>query len=152
MNIKVIGLSALSGFGFISSAHAQAAPGGFGGFDFMSMLPLVLIFAVFYFFLIRPQQKKVQQQKQLLSTLRRGDRVMTTGGIIGVISKVVSEQELQVEIAEGVRVRVARAMVAELLSKTEPVSESSEESPSSEHKKADSKHPVKKAAGRPKKQ
>ncbi|MBP9692284.1 MAG: preprotein translocase subunit YajC [Alphaproteobacteria bacterium] len=151
MNIKVIHLTALSGFGFISSAHAQAAPGGFGGFDFMSMLPLVLIFAVFYFFLIRPQQKKVQQQKQLLSTLRRGDRVMTTGGIMGVITKVVSDQELQVEIAEGVRVRVARAMVAELISKTEPVSESSEETHSSEHKKADSKPPVKKASGRPKK-
>jgi preprotein translocase subunit YajC len=110
----------------IQDAYAQAAPSGPGGFDFISMLPLVLIAAVFYFFIIRPQQKKVQQQKQLLSALRRGDRVMTTGGIIGVITKVVSDQELQVEIAEGVRVRVARAMVAELLSKTEPVSESSE--------------------------
>lgn len=94
-----------------------------GGIDFMSLLPLVLIFAVFYFFLIRPQQKKAQQQREMLSHLRRGDRIVTSGGLIGVITKVVSDQELQIEISEDVRVRVARAMVAEVLSKTEPTSE-----------------------------
>jgi len=129
----------------IPPAHAQAS--GFGGFDFMSILPLVLIFAVFYFFLIRPQQKKAQQQKDLLSALRRGDRIVTNGGLIGVISKVVSDQELQVEIAEGVRVRVARAMVANLLSKTEPVSDSAEGSSLTEDKKT----LPKKTGARPKK-
>lgn len=119
----------------ISEARAQAATGGFGGFDFMSILPLVLIFAVFYFFLIRPQQKKAQQQKELLSALRRGDRIITAGGLIGVIHKVVNDQELQVEVAEGVRVRIARPMVATVLSKTEPVPDSSEDNPSTENKK-----------------
>src|SRR5436190_7356640 len=124
----------------ISPANAQAATGGFGSFDFMSILPLVLIFAVFYFFLIRPQQKKAQEQKNLLSALRRGDRIVTNGGLIGVIHKVISDQELQVEIAEGVRVRVVRSMVASLLSKTEPVSESADDL-----KAAEAKPVVKKA-------
>jgi preprotein translocase subunit YajC len=122
-------------YSFISPAHAQAA-GGVGGFDFTSLLPLILIFAVFYFFLIRPQQKKAQQLREVLSSLRRGDRILTNGGLIGVIVKIVSEQELQVEIAEGVRVRVARAMVADVLSKTEPARELPEEQPRSEDKKS----------------
>ena len=129
----------------ISPAQAQAAIGGSSGFDFMSLLPLALIFVVFYFFLIRPQQKKSQEQRSLLSALRRGDRIVTTGGLIGVITKVISDQELQVEIADGVRVRVARAMVASLLSKTEIVSESAEETSASDAKK------TKPSAGRKKK-
>lgn len=129
----------------ISPANAQAA-GNLGGFDFMSILPLVLIFGVFYFFLIRPQQKKAQEQKNLLSALRRGDRIVTNGGLIGTIHKVVSDQELQVEIAEGVRVRVVRSMVSSLLSKTEPVSDKVEDSSPTEEKPT-----AKKAAGRPKK-
>lgn len=108
---------------FISPANAQAAPGPLG-FDIMSLLPLILIFAVFYFFLIRPQQKKAQQQKALLSSLKRGDRVLTNGGLIGTVTKVISEQELEVEIADGVKVRIARPMVADLLLSTEPARES----------------------------
>ncbi|MBY0293397.1 MAG: preprotein translocase subunit YajC [Alphaproteobacteria bacterium] len=127
-------------------AYAQST--SIAGFDFMSLLPLVLIFAVFYFFLIRPQQKKAQQQKELLAGLRRGDKVVTNGGLIGVISKVISDQEVQVEIAENVRVRVVRAMVSQILSKTEPVSEDTHESPSSEDKKSTA---VKGSAGRKKK-
>src|SRR3546814_10259460 len=88
---------------FISPAYAQA--GGAGAFDIAAFLPLILIFAVFYFLLIRPQQKKVKQHRELVSNLRRGDRVVTAGGLIGTVSKVVSDTELQVEIAEGVRVR-----------------------------------------------
>ena len=72
----------------ISEAQAQSMPtASVGGFDLMSLLPLALIFVVFYFFLIRPQQKKVQEQKNLISSLRRGDRVVTSGGIIGLITK-----------------------------------------------------------------
>ena len=128
---------------FISPAHAQAAAGGFGGFDFVSLLPLVLIFGVFYLFLIRPQQKKAQQQKDLLSSIRRGDRIVTNGGLIGIVTKVMSDQELQVEIADGVRVRIVRAMVASLLSKTEPAPETSEEARPSEHKKPKTKPALK---------
>jgi preprotein translocase subunit YajC len=88
-----------------------------------SILPLVLIFVVFYFLLIRPQQKKVKDHKALVEALRRGDRVVTGGGLIGTVSKVINDSEIQIEIAEGVRVRVVRHMVQEVLSKTEPVSD-----------------------------
>lgn len=125
----------------ISPAQAQAT-GGMGGFDIMSILPLGLIFVVFYFFLIRPQQKKAQQQKSLLDSLRRGDKIITSGGIIGVIHKVVNDQELQVEIAEGVRVRMVRAMVTDLLSKTELAAEAPSSSEPTPVKKPESKPAV----------
>lgn len=103
----------------ISPAYAQAA-GAPAGFDIMSLLPLVLIFVVFYFLLIRPQQKKMKQHREMLSALRRGDKVVTNGGIVGTISKVLSQDELQVEIADGVRVKVMRGMIASVVSRTEP--------------------------------
>jgi preprotein translocase subunit YajC len=106
---------------WISPAYAQAAGGGMGGFDIVSLLPLVLIFVVFYFLLIRPQQQKMKAHRAMLSAIRRNDRVLTGGGIIGTVTKVVSDGELIVEIAEGVRVRVARGTIAEVLSRTEPV-------------------------------
>ncbi|MBM3572390.1 MAG: preprotein translocase subunit YajC [Alphaproteobacteria bacterium] len=108
---------------FVSPAFAQAAGGADAGFGLMQLLPLVLIFVVFYFLLIRPQQKKVKHHKEMLGALRRGDRIVTSGGIIGTITKVASDTELVVEIAEGVRVRVARGMISEVLAKTEPVKE-----------------------------
>ncbi|WP_029011256.1 preprotein translocase subunit YajC [Azospirillum halopraeferens] len=105
---------------FISTAYAQtAAPGG-GADMFMSMLPLILIFVVFYFLLIRPQQRKMKEHKAMLDAVRRGDRVVTGGGIIGTITKVGPEDELTVEIAENVRVRVLRSTVNLVLSKGEP--------------------------------
>lgn len=106
---------------FISAAYAQAAAdAGAGGFGLVQLAPLVLIFVVFYFLLIRPQQKKMKAHRDMVSALRRGDRVVTAGGIIGLVTKVLSDNELQVEIAEGVRVRVTRASVTELVAKTEP--------------------------------
>ena len=105
---------------FVSPTFAQAAGAADAGFGLMQLLPLVLIFVVFYFLLIRPQQKKMKQHKELLGALRRGDRIVTTGGIIGTITKVASDTELVLEIAEGVRVRLVRGMVAEVLAKTEP--------------------------------
>jgi preprotein translocase subunit YajC len=103
---------------WISPAYAQSAGGS--GFDLVSLAPLLLIFVVFYFLLIRPQQQKMKTHRAMLGAIRRNDRVLTGGGIIGVVTKVVSDGELIVEIAEGVRVRVARATVADVLSKTEP--------------------------------
>lgn len=101
----------------ISPAYAQSA----GGSDFVvSLLPLVLIFVVFYFLLIRPQQKKVKTHKEMLSNIRRGDRVVTNGGIIGTVTRVNDDNELTLEIAEGVRVRSLRSMVADVLAKIEP--------------------------------
>jgi preprotein translocase subunit YajC len=109
---------------FISPAYAQAAgaaaPGGAGAI--MQFAPLVLIFIVFYFLLIRPQQKKAKEHRALLSNLRRGDRVVTGGGIIGTVTRVVDkDDEISVEIADGVRVKVLRSTVTAVLSKPEPV-------------------------------
>ncbi len=105
---------------FISPAFAQAADVAGQPSLVQSMLPLALIFVVFYFLLIRPQQKKMKQHKAMLGSLRRGDRVVTGGGIIGTLTKVINENELQVEIADGVRVRVERSQVAGVVAKTEP--------------------------------
>ncbi|MBL8669060.1 MAG: preprotein translocase subunit YajC [Alphaproteobacteria bacterium] len=105
----------------ISDAFAQAAGGAGGDSNFLvSLAPLILIFVVFYFLLIRPQQKKMKQHKELIAALRRGDRIVTSGGIVATVSKVIDEQFLQVEIAEGVRVRLLRGMVTEVMSKAEP--------------------------------
>ncbi|MEK9678063.1 MAG: preprotein translocase subunit YajC [Rhodospirillaceae bacterium] len=100
---------------FISPAYAQAAGGGDGGFA--TLLPLVLIFAVFYFLLIRPQQKKAKQHREMLAAIRRGDKVITGGGILGTVTKVLNENEVAVEIAEGIKVKVQRSMIAGVLSK-----------------------------------
>lgn len=104
----------------ISTAYAQ----GLGFLDsqgaLVQFLPLVLIFVVFYFLLIRPQQKKAKDQRAMLDALRRGDRVVTGGGIIGSVSRVVNAEEVQVEIAEGVRVRVLRSTISSVLSKPDP--------------------------------
>ncbi|MDX1425003.1 MAG: preprotein translocase subunit YajC [Kiloniellales bacterium] len=103
----------------ISPAYAQAAGGG-GGADFSFLIMMVLLFMVFYFLLIRPQQKKMKQHKAMVEALKRGDKVVTQGGIFGTITKVVSDAEVQVEIAEGVRVRVVKGTISEVLSKPEP--------------------------------
>lgn len=104
----------------VSTAYAQAAGGGSaGGFELMSFLPLILIFVVFYFLLIRPQQRKLKEHKSMLDALRRGDRVVTGGGLIGTVAKV-ADDEVTVEIAEGVRVRAVRGTISNVLAKTEP--------------------------------
>jgi preprotein translocase subunit YajC len=104
----------------ISPAYAQA--GGPPGFDLISLLPLVLIFVVFYFLLIRPQQKKMKVHREMISGIKRGDKVLTSGGIIGNVVKV-DEGELLVEIAKDVRVRVARGTISDLLTKPEPAAQ-----------------------------
>lgn len=83
-------------------------------------LPLILIFAIMYFLLIRPQQKKMKDHQNMVAALRRGDQVVTQGGMIGKVVKVKDDKEIEVEIAEGVKVRVVKATVAQVLSKTEP--------------------------------
>jgi len=105
----------------ISPAYAQAAgAAGAGGDVFAQFVPLLLIFVVFYFLLIRPQQKKVKLQKSMLGAIRRGDRVVTGGGIFATVTKIKSDTEVQVEIADGVRVLVARETIATVISKTDP--------------------------------
>ncbi|WP_439529165.1 preprotein translocase subunit YajC [Pannonibacter sp.] len=87
----------------------------------LSFAPFILIFVIMYFLIIRPQQKRVKAHKEMVSNLRRGDVVVTSGGLIAKVSKVVDDSEIQVELAEGVKARLVRAMVAEVRSKSEPV-------------------------------
>jgi len=85
-----------------------------------SLVPLILIFAIMYFLLIRPQQKKLKEHQAMVEALRRGDQVVTQGGLIGKVTKVKDDGEIEVEIASGVVVRVVRSTVTQVLSKTEP--------------------------------
>ena len=104
---------------FISPAYAQAA--GAGGASIIStLLPLVLIMAVFWFLLIRPQQKRAKEHQEMVKNLKRGDNVVTSGGIYGKITKVVNENEIMLEIADGVRMKMQRNAIAALVSKTQP--------------------------------
>ena len=110
----------------ISPAYAQAGGGGAFGGDLISFLPLILIFVVFWFFLIRPQQKKMKEHREMVANLKRGDQVVTGGGIIGIVTRS-SGEELTVEIAQGVRVKVMRGTVSSVLQKTEPAGSRDEE-------------------------
>ncbi|MEM7745763.1 MAG: preprotein translocase subunit YajC [Pseudomonadota bacterium] len=104
---------------FITPAYAQAAGGG--GLDIIgSIAPLVLIFVIFYFLLIRPQQKRAKEHKNMVENLRRNDRVVTGGGIIGKVTKVGEGEEVEVEIAEGTKVKLYRSTITAVLAKSEP--------------------------------
>ena len=103
----------------ISTAYAQGA-GLLDQSALIQFLPLVLIFVVFYFLLIRPQQKKQKDHRTMLDALRRGDRVVTGGGILGTVSKVTSPEEVEVDIASGVRVKVLRSTITSVLAKPDP--------------------------------
>ena len=104
---------------FATPAFAQAAGGGAAG-AFTSFVPLILIFGIMYFLLIRPQQKKVKEHRTMVEALRRGDTVLTQGGIIGKVVKVKEDGEVEVEIADGVKVRILKATIAQVLTRTEP--------------------------------
>ncbi|MBD1205573.1 MAG: preprotein translocase subunit YajC [Rhodobacteraceae bacterium] len=104
---------------FATPAYAQAAGAGAGS-AFASFVPLILIFAIMYFLLIRPQQKKMKEHKAMVEALRRGDQVLTQGGIVGKVTKVQEDGQLEVEIAENVKVKVMRHTIVQVMSKTEP--------------------------------
>ncbi len=104
----------------ITPAYAQAAGGAGGAAAFAQFVPLVLIFVIMYFLLIRPQQKKMKDHKAMVEALRRGDQVVTAGGIRGKVTKVIDDGDLEVEIADGVKVRVIKSTVSHVVSKTEP--------------------------------
>lgn len=105
---------------FASPAYAQAAGGAPGG-GIMGLIPFILIFAIMYFLMIRPQQQKIKEHKRMVEALRRGDQIVTQGGVIGKVTKVREDDgELEVEIASDVKVRIIRSTVAQVLNKTEP--------------------------------
>jgi preprotein translocase subunit YajC len=108
---------------FASPAYAQAAGGAASAYT--QFLPLILIFVIMYFLLIRPQQKKVKEHRAMVAALRRGDQVVTQGGIIGKVTHVREDGELEVEIANGVKVRIVKGTIAQVLSKTEPAAANS---------------------------
>jgi preprotein translocase subunit YajC len=107
---------------FVTPAYAQAAgAGGVGALG--SFLPLILIFAIMYFLLIRPQQKKMKQHQAMVAGLRRGDQVVTAGGVIGKVTKVKEAGEIEIEIAKDVKVRVIQSTISQVLNKTEPAND-----------------------------
>jgi preprotein translocase subunit YajC len=99
---------------FITEAYAQGAPAAGGGNFLIQLLPFVMILGIMYFLIIRPQQKRLKEHRDMIASIRRGDTVVTAGGLVGKVSKVIGEAELQVELAEGVRVRVVRSTIAEV--------------------------------------
>jgi preprotein translocase subunit YajC len=89
----------------------------------MQLMPFAIIFVIAYFLVIRPQRKKAKQHDDLIKNTRKGDSVITTGGLIGKVTRVVDDAELELEIAPNVKVRVARGMISDVRSKGEPVKE-----------------------------
>jgi len=113
---------------FITPAFAQnplsslfgGGAGGEGGM-LMSLLPFVLIFVIMYFLILRPQQKRVKSHQEMVKNVRRGDMVVTNGGLIGKVTKVIDDEQIEIEIADDVRIRQVRSMVTDVRAKGEPV-------------------------------
>jgi preprotein translocase subunit YajC len=109
---------------FISPAYAQFGGGGAGGSEMlMQLLPFVLIFVIMYMLILRPQQKRQKQHQEMLKNIRRGDTIVTSGGLIGRVTKKVDDDatEIEIEIADGLRVRQSRSMISDVRAKGEPV-------------------------------
>lgn len=105
----------------VTEAYAQTGGAAGGGDLLIQFLPFILIFVIMYFLIIRPQRQKAQRHRDMVNNLRRGDTVITSGGLIGKVAKVVDDNEMQIEIADGVKVRAMRGMIAEVRAKGEPV-------------------------------
>jgi preprotein translocase subunit YajC len=108
---------------FITPAFAQASGGGaFGSSDMLiQFAPFVVIFAIMYFLILRPQQRRAKEQREMIKGARRGDTIVTTGGLIGKVTKSTDDSEVEVEIAPNVRVRIARSGIGDVRARGEPV-------------------------------
>jgi len=106
---------------FITPAFAQGSPLGGDGGMLMSLLPFILIFVIMYFLILRPQQKRVKAHQEMVKNVRRGDTVVTNGGLVGKVTKVVDDDQLEIEIADDVRIRQMRSMLTDVRAKGEPV-------------------------------
>jgi preprotein translocase subunit YajC len=105
---------------WVTPAFAQT--GGLGGGAMLEMLlPFALIFVIMYFLILRPQRQTAKRREDMLKAIRRGDTVVTNGGVVGKVTKVVDDHEVELQIAEGVRVRQMRSLIAEVRAKAEPV-------------------------------
>ena len=106
----------------VSEAWAQS--GGKGGApDFSFLIMIVLLFVVMYFFMIRPQQKRAREHREMVANIKRNDKILTSGGLIGKVTKVVDDAEIEIEISKGMSVRAVRSTIADIHSKGEPVKE-----------------------------
>jgi preprotein translocase subunit YajC len=105
---------------FVTPAFAQGSPLGGDGM-LMQLLPFAVLLLIIYFLILRPQQKRVKDHQELVKNLRRGDTVVTSGGLVGKVTKVVDDEQVEIEIADGVRVRQVRSMVSGVRAKGEPV-------------------------------
>ncbi|MCC6890727.1 MAG: preprotein translocase subunit YajC [Hyphomicrobiales bacterium] len=110
---------------FVTSAFAQGSSPFASDSLLVTMLPFVLIFVIMYFLILRPQQKRVKEHQELVKNLRRGDTVVTSGGVLGKVTKVIDDEQIEVEIADGVRIRQMRQMVSGVRAKSEPVKDDS---------------------------
>jgi preprotein translocase subunit YajC len=104
---------------WVTPAYAQTGLGGAGMLEML--LPFALIFIIMYFLILRPQRQQAKRREEMLKAIRRGDTVITNGGIVGKVTKVVDDHEVELQIAEGVRVRAIRSLIAEVRAKAEPV-------------------------------
>ncbi|MGL4636898.1 MAG: preprotein translocase subunit YajC [Beijerinckiaceae bacterium] len=104
----------------ITPAYAQAAAAPGGSDILVQMMPFILIFIIMYFLLIRPQQKRVKAHQEMIKNVRRGDTVVLNSGMIGKVTKVIDDNEAEVEIADNVKVKVIKSMIADVRNKTEP--------------------------------
>lgn len=110
---------------FITQAFAQGAGSPGGGNLLFQIIPFVLIFVVIYFLILRPQQKRAREHREMVASVRRGDQIVTSGGLMGKISKVTDDaDDVEVEIAKGVKVRIIRSMISDVRGRTEPVKSS----------------------------
>ena len=112
---------------FITPAFAQAAAAGNDTNSMLlSLLPFALIFVIMYFLILRPQQKKVRDHAEMVKNIRRGDTIVTSGGLVGKVTKVVDDEQIEFELSEGVRVRQLRSMISGVRTKGEPAKEKGE--------------------------
>ena len=127
---------------FISTAYAQAATtaapaaGSQSSELIMSVAPFAFIFAILYFLMIRPQQRRVKLHQEMIRNVRKGDVIVTSGGLIGKVDKIVDDAEMIVDLGDGNKVRMVRSMITEVRSKTEPLKPANDESKSSAKKSA----------------
>ena len=116
MNIKGVPM-------FSSAAYAQDAAAGAPDL-FGSFIPLILIFVIFWFLIIRPQSKRMKEHREMVAGVRRGDVVVTSGGIVGKVTKVLDDSdEITVEIADGIKVQVVKSTLTDVRSRTEPAND-----------------------------
>jgi preprotein translocase subunit YajC len=105
----------------ITPAFAQSLGAGGGSDMLIQLVPFLLIFVIMWFLIIRPQQRRAKAHQEMIKNVRRGDTIVTSGGLVAKVSKVVDDGEVEAEIAEGVRVRIVRGMIQDVRSKSEPV-------------------------------